>query len=348
MRNAMRMGMISAWYFGLSLTVSSCGVFINEDPDDDWEESQRYEYRTSFKKTEGSSSSVSEVSCTEHRQQRNYEKNYERYCYEKEESFIDTTCQGDACNQVKVNVFYLLNEDLGSSQTVIVEAFDNPYFAGSPEASAILDGFDASRAGRRSTAEIFLPDGTFYFRAFISHRQDEVTPYEYNGMSLVTEKPMGTYGALSELRSLVLNNEEESNHSVDIFLDKLFKGPDAESQAFLRLLVSLPEGFQAPLGRQVRIELHTQDDFAFLPAQVYSIPSESFLIAGLEGRAEFLSPQVPIGKYFIRSYLDSNSNGFWDDGELYRVLKKYDEPAWVEIKSLRTATVELALVAVTP
>lgn len=339
---------------GLALTVlpiSGCAVFLDDDDEKkngdfndthyDYPHYSYENYAYDFSYSDG----LKETECAEDDVEY-ISGDGDRVCFEGPDTQWETTCERDECIKVAVNVFYLLDKDLGRSNSVVVEAFDNPHFAGSPESSARLTGFDASAPGRRGKVDLYLDGELYYFRAYVAQDGSEALPYEYSGMQLVSDRPVGTYGALSELQSLDLRSlYGDEPASIDIYLDKLFKaaGDEEPSEAYLRLLLNLPEGYKPPLDRLVRIELHEQEDFAFKPAHVFSVPTENFLVEGRTGKAEFLSPQLPEGKYFLYAYLDASGNEFADAGEPQQTYYGFGEPARVEIIARRTASLSLEL-----
>ena len=269
------------------------------------------------------------------------------FCVEKKDRRWMSNCKSDECQAVPVNIHYMLSEDLGTSNHVVVEAFDNAKFSGSPISILDVTNFDASRAGTHSEDVIFLEPGVYYFRAYISKDHTTVVPYEYQGMELVGDQPVGYFGALSEATKAIIDGRGDwtSSRSVNIYLDKLMKraGTEAPSHAHLRLQLTLEQGIEVPLGVKVLIQLFAKDDFSFDPDVSYDVASENFKVEGQLGKTEFISPDMAPGQYFIRTFLDLSKNGYYDDGEPLAVFEKNTEHARVSIQEHRTESIALVL-----
>jgi len=67
------------------------------------------------------------------------------------------------------------------------------------------------------------------------------------------------------------------------------------------------------------------------------------MISSRPRQAETILTNLPVGKYLVFAFLDANGNEFYDDGELAQVYSRNDAPAFVAVKSNRTASLELTL-----
>ena len=121
----------------------------------------------------------------------------------------------------------------------MVEAFDNRHFTGSPVATTSLSNFDTSRTGERVDTRLFLPSGSFYLRAFISREDQTVIPYSYQDMELVANKPMGVYGAISQIQSIDVYEGDNRLDDVDIVINKLFTKPVSYTHLTLPTIYSV-------------------------------------------------------------------------------------------------------------
>ena len=132
---------------------------------------------------------------------------------------------------------------------------------------------------------------------------------------------------------------------VNIYLDKLFKSPeaDAPSDAHIRVIVHIDEEYEVPQAQAVVIQLHTTNDFAFHPAYEFEIPSEALLVEGNKGRAEYVSGDLDINDYYVFVFLDLSGNGYHDVGEPSAVFKREGEPSTVHVQNDRTDSIELTL-----
>ncbi len=268
-------------------------------------------------------------------------------CYEDDENEWHTNCESGECQALSVNVHYMLSEDLGDGQKVIVEAFDNPHFSGSPKSSLIMTNFDASRPGKHQDEVLFLKPGEYYFRAYIDHQENPALPYQYQGMEVITDRPLGVFGALSDLTKVVVEtgSYQRAQQPVNIYLDQLLKRPGFEepTNARIRFKLDISEGFDVPLDRKVMIQLFDGEDFAYNPIHRFEIPSENFLVVGRLGQYEFITPDLPEGRYFIQVFLDPSENGYWDSEEPGAIYYRYGEKGIVVVKENRTETISLNL-----
>lgn len=256
----------------------------------------------------------------------------------------DRRCGQEACKEVDIMVVYGLNESISAQSTVVVEAFDNPRFAGSPLASARVTGFDASHLGSSTHASLYLAPGDFFVRAYLSTDEEVVAPYEYGNMELVSNKPVGYHGAASGPQSIHVDADAPSGTPFTVTLAHLFKAPQDElpSDANLRIRLHVnPES--VTVNERLLIELRDTTDFAVTPVATYFIPSDSLLVEGKKGQGEFIARNLAPGKYSILAYLDSNNNGFADDEEIQQTFRKEGAPDFVRIVERRTETIDLTL-----
>jgi|GEM_PF-1454775 len=278
-----------------------------------------------------------------------------RECFQKLDTVWRPSCRTEECQEVPVYVNYMLNEDLGGQSTVFVEAFDNPHFVGAPASSVQVGHFNTSRPGTYERTSIWLEPGAYYLRAFVSYDDSKTVPYQYQQMQLVSERPLGIFGALSSPAPLTVKPRkvERNADPVHILIDKLFRDPNAkvETKAHLRVSMTVPvcspEATEpctpVPESRTVIVRLFEDDDLQRVPVASFSMPSEAFLVSTRPGRAELLSPELPIGRYVVFAFVDENANQFHDDGELAQTFARYGAPALVKIEAHRTAELTLNL-----
>ena len=290
-------------------------------------------------------------------------------CYQKLDTVWRPSCRTNECQEVPVYVNYVLNEDLGAQSTVVVEAFDNPHFVGAPASVVQVGHFNTSRPGTYERTSIWLEPGAFYLRAFVTDDDSKIVPYQYQQLQLVSERPLGVFGALSGPSMLTVKPRRIAPNPdpVHIVIDKIFRDPNAkvETNAHLRLSFSAPicsdkptsDGTTnaapdaatpvnctpVPESRTLIVRLFEDDDFLRVPVAAFSMPSEAFLVSTRPGRAELLSPALPTGKYVVLAFVDENANLFYDPGELAQMYTKFAAPAVVNIEANRTAELTMNL-----
>jgi hypothetical protein len=254
-------------------------------------------------------------------------------------------CSGEDCREVRVDVHYMLSEDIGEDQFVVVEAFDNPRFAGQPATTGLLNGFDATGPGEHDGLTLQLTPGEYYLRAYVSTGSENTLPYEYGDMQLVSDHPVGIFGAGSAPVKVDLRGDADTAQSVDIYLDKLFKrkGAGEGTAAFLRVELAIADGVDIPVGGKVLVELFDNDDFAYAPVHSFEIATENFLVEGRRGRTELVTPELGLGRFYLRAYLDASGNGFWDEAEPVATYMTGGIKGLLEIKAKRTESVALTL-----
>lgn len=268
-------------------------------------------------------------------------------CYQDGDTQWRVSCKQAECQGVPVYVHYMLTENLGLANTVMVEAFDNPRFLGNPVSSVRVGNFNANRPGDYRQADLFLAPGEYYVRAYVSQDNETAIPYQYGGMQLISDKPIGVYGALSGVETLVVKPRASQRWPapLNVYLDQLFKKPgnEAPTHANLRVRFSVPQNITVEAGRKVILQLHDDTDLAKTPVAQFELASENLLVEGHRGRAEYVANNLKSGNYFVYAFLDRNGNGYQDEGEPQQLLKKNNEPALVKIIANRTETVDLSL-----
>lgn len=277
------------------------------------------------------------------------------HCFESEDFTWRTSCQSDSCQEVKVFTHYMLEDDLGAGRVVHIEAFDNQYFQGAPASQVRIANFDARR-GEWRDAQLFLQPGEYYLRAFMTTADDTVTPYSLGNMTLVSDQPVGVFGALSgaEMVRVAPRSQNRFPDPVHIYLDKLFKKPgtEPETNAHLRLNLTVADGSTVADGRQVIVRLLKNRDLSETPAAEFTMASELLLVQGRLGKAEFVSPSLTIGDYLVFVFVDVNGNNNYDDGELAGIHTVNAQPAAIAIRKDRTESLPLLLapatISVTP
>lgn len=269
---------------------------------------------------------------------------YSKYmCYENQNYRWRTSCESNECNATKVFVHYMLTKSIGDNLTVHVEAFDNKHFDGYPVATVEVLHFNA-KTGSHDSADLFLPPGEFYLRAFVSNDDRQPTPYQFEGMELVADRPMGVYGAVSGAEKVVVDAWGETA-PLHIMIDKLFTKPGTEpaTNSRLRLKLATDALDQVELGRSIYIELFESDDFGTIPTYSFEMSSSLLKVQGQEGKAEFISPNLDLGQYVVRAYLDGNGDKFHDAPELVSVYEELGAPKLVTFQQDHTQTLSLEL-----
>ncbi len=281
-------------------------------------------------------------------QREKYKGQHELSCFKDHQQTWIANCRGDDCRAVTAFVHYMLEEDLGNSNAVIVEAFDNPKFVGSPISQVTIQGFTANRAGDFKQTKLYLSPGSYYLRAYISNEDEALTPYSYGGMEMVRDRPIGVYGALSRPHAINVtpSSYEASVEPVHISLDLLFKKPGVEqpTNAYVRLKLSTQDLAAVTAGRKIVIQLHEDMDLMRIPLEQFQVASEQWLVEGRKGMTEFVSPSLATRDYVVFVFLDADGNGYYDEGELAQIYQVQGQPGRLAVHANRTATVSLELV----
>ncbi len=259
-----------------------------------------------------------------------------------------SNCSGSACASLSVFAHYMLTDNLGTQQTMHIEAFDNPQFNRAPVASLEISGFDASKPTSTAREEIFLAPGEYYFRAYLTHDGASAIPYSLQGMELVTDSPLGVLGALSGAQRVLVKNTSQSVEPVHIYIDQLLKKtqPAEDTQARIRLQIALPPVTPVEKFRDVHVLLLKAADLEMLPAYNFTLSSNLLTADGLA--TDFVSPSLEAGAYFVFAYIDSNSNGFVDSGELGAFVETEGQPTAVLVDKNRTKVLMTTLAPFRP
>lgn len=257
------------------------------------------------------------------------------------------SCQQASCQGVPVFVYYMLTEDLGSDNVVYIEAFDNAYFMGTPKSVVRMGSFQATKPGQHQRADLYLAPGEYFVRAYISNEEQKIVPYPYQNMQMVSNKPTGVYGAVSGVKSLQVKPRSLERHPepLHVYLDQLFKKQQGETPTNANLRVKLSVGADTVVedGRKIIIEILKDEDLQKTPVKQFEMASESLLVEGRKGKAEFVASNLPTGEFFVFAFLDSNSNGYFDAGELSKLHAANGTASKVKIISDRTEAIELTL-----
>lgn len=276
------------------------------------------------------------------------------YCYEnkKEEKIWETNCQASSCAGLPVYVYYMLTEDLGTANVVLLEAFDNPRFAGAPIASSRMGSFNASKPGQYQKADLYLKPGEYYIRAFIANDDQMVLPYQYQNLNLVSDKPVGVVGALSGIQTVVVKSrsQQPNPNPVSVYIDQLFKTPQSEvpSNADMRIRFNIENPETIQLGRKLIVELHKDIDLTVKPIENFEMATERLMVEGRKGKAELIATDVPLGSFTVFAFIDNNGNGFYDVDEPARFFMKADEPSLVKLEANRIVTLDMNLSVIQP
>lgn len=311
---------------GLAVVFSTSGCFIGlDDGEDD------FYYEASYPHTEYPNREV------------DYCETYGWCSGESEDTVKESNCFGLECKSVDVVVNYLLSDDLGKSKTLKIEAFEDPEFSTNPVASISVFQFDASRPGTTVKEKMQLDTGEYYFRAYLTSENGSVVPYEYRGMKLVSDAPVGVFGLLGVAQKVTIDHESGSVQDVVISLDRLFKPEDMrQTDAFLRLKVEIDPLFAVTEETDLWIQLFDSPDFAYKPVAAYKVSALS-LNEETEFKTEFISPQLDEGDFYLRVYMDVSKNGYFDELEPVYVHSMYGQTQSIRIIANRTETVKASL-----
>jgi hypothetical protein len=255
-----------------------------------------------------------------------------------------SNCRGRDCQILNVFAHYSLQENLGVNRTLVIEAFENAQFSGSPAANIRIAGFDASRPNSSDREEMYLAPGEYYFRAYFTTDATQPTPYPMDGMILVGDAPVGVYGALSGAKRVVVK-PNQLPEVINIYIDQLFKKPGSEAATNARIRLRLnvsPDDF-VPANRDVRIFLLKTPDIESKPLYDLSFSSNLLLVHGQEYRAEYVTPSLAVASYYVFAFLDENSNGYYDSTELGAFYLENQEVSSFPVERDRTRSLQLTL-----
>ena len=260
-----------------------------------------------------------------------------------EESDI-ANCDNDNYQSINVIINYKLTENLGRNRTLKIEAFDEPDFSTSPVTSTTVFQFDATKPGTTVREVMHLDSGDYYFRAYLTDEDGNVIPYDYQGMQLVSNSPVGVFGVLGVAKKVTITDcPYTKNDDVLISLDRLFKPYDPkDSDAYIRLKVEVAPDKAVRRKAYLRIELFDRDDFAYEPIESFKVSALS-LNQQSGYKTEFVSPQLNTGNFYLRVYIDTSGNGYFDESEPMYSHRIYGELTPVRIIENRTETINVNL-----
>ena len=254
------------------------------------------------------------------------------------------------CAAIPVLTTYLLDKDLGSTKWLVVEAYDNPLFIGSPIRNSIVTNFNATKIGNRIMTVLGLPPGTFYIRSYLVDGREKL-PNWYDNKNSNSSETKTILGAISTTEKIVFQQtlSYETNkrcpQSVILEMKKLVTNPNAEpiTNARMRFGIKATDVSKIPEGRKVRIELRDKQDLTETPFKTFEIKSEQLLISTRPGFVEFVTPQLDLGYYFAFVYVDTNDNNNFDQGELSAWAMNGTHVAPVRIESNKTISIPIEL-----
>ncbi|MES2744231.1 MAG: hypothetical protein V4655_02345 [Bdellovibrionota bacterium] len=257
-----------------------------------------------------------------------------------------TNCAANSCGTVSVFAHYMLNENLGPQKTLRMEAFTNPQFTGSPVASLEIQGFDASKPTSSGLEEIFLAPGEYYFRAYLSPEGSTAVPYSLQGMELVSDTPVGVLGALSGAQRVLVKSPQAPAEAVHIYINQLFKKPVQAEESFakIRLDLSLSEDQKAKTEkyRDVHVLLLKEADLELKPNYDFTLSTTALITE--TPSTSFVSPSVEPGSYYVFTFIDANSNRYFDETEIGSYISNADgKPELVTLEKDRTKGLKLGL-----
>ncbi|MBC7659034.1 MAG: hypothetical protein H7249_04935 [Chitinophagaceae bacterium] len=254
-----------------------------------------------------------------------------------------TNCSGSGCGTVHVAAYYMLTENLGP-QTLHVEAFDNASFTNAPVSSLEIAGFDASKPSSTNFEELYLAPGEYYFRAYLTQGTAAPLPYSLQGMELVSDAPIGVWGALSGAQRVLVKSAGAVMDPVVIKIDQLFKKAQApeDTLAKFRLQITLSDtAASVEKFRNIHILLLKAPDLELVPTYDFTLSSNNLLATGLN--TDFVSPSLTPESYYVFAYVDANSNGFVDAGELSGFIQDAGKPSLVLIDKNKTKSLSVSL-----
>ena len=187
---------------------------------------------------------------------------------------------------------------------------------------------------------------TYYARAFIAKSDDAVVPYEYADMKLVANQPIGVFGALSSPATITVHKvNDEEREPMYITIDKLFKKPGQakDHRAFLRMKLTLQKGAAVENDRNIVIQLLEEADIQMEPKYQFKLPTASLKVEGRKGATEFVSDSLELGSYYVFVFVDENSNGYYDRGELAQYYGNSGDLKSLSVKERRTKYLALEL-----
>ncbi|SMF22159.1 hypothetical protein [Pseudobacteriovorax antillogorgiicola] len=252
-------------------------------------------------------------------------------------------CSSESCQTVGVMAHYQLAEDLGPRATLWIEAYNNPDFAGAAQSTLRISSFDATFPHSTSREEMFLEPGEYYFRAYLSNRPDQALPPALQGMDPVGDA-YGIFGAISQPERVLIKPYDMAP-MVHIHINRLFEDPNGQIDynGKMRLNISMPEEAMIEQNRRLVIQLHDNANIDQLAAKQFIMESKEFLIIGQQGKAQFLSPSIDLGRYYLFVFLDSDGNGYYDTGELAYFYNRNGEPWTLSIEEKTTKTLAVPL-----
>ncbi|MCX6131165.1 MAG: hypothetical protein NTX25_19170 [Proteobacteria bacterium] len=332
-----------AFFAVLMPLLQSCSLYLDDAPDK--RDQTSYEYAkwvthpdsSNYEFVKCSSSQAETLLCGQRPGSSWGKANEPQYSWQ-------SNCQGTRCQTLSLFVHYTLQQNLGSNQNLLVEAFQNPQFTGSPAASIQIAGFDASRPNSTGLEEIYLAPGEYYLRAYFTTAQAGSKPYPLGDMIPVGMEPSGIYGAVSAAKRIVIKDEPYPE-TLHISIDQLYKKPgsEPESHAQIRLHLSVNPDSAIPLDRKVLIFLLTAADLEATPVYTYSFSSNMFLLKNQENQAEFVSPSLSPGNYYLFVFIDKNSNGYYDKDEIGGFYKEAEKIVAVPVEHERMRNLDLLL-----
>jgi hypothetical protein len=205
-------------------------------------------------------------------------------------------------------------------------------------------GFDTSRPNSTDKEEIYLAPGEYYFRAYLAHEGDHPLPYAFEGMELVGDHPVGFLGALSGAERIVVKTAGDQQ-VLHITIDQLYKKPQAEpdSLAKLRLQISVDPSVTIPHARDLHVVLSNEANLEATPVYDFTLSTDELLIKDQENQADFLSPSLTPGSYYVFTYIDANGNGYADPEETSAYVLEGTDPVVVKVEQNRTRSVKVQL-----
>ena len=236
--------------------------------------------------------------------------------------------------RLPVKVVYAQTENIGPNYWLVLEAFDNALFIGSPVEIVTQPGFDATRAGNDMVVPIYLDHSQYYLRAYLVDVSPAI-PFELGGLELIKDKPVGVLGVLSSPLAVTPSTEEKCPPPVELGLNQTFRSSEITTEARIRLMMthSTPENIEPD--KDLIMQLRTGDDLEQNPIKEWRMSSNGLLIRSQLGKAEYVTEQLELGRYFLTVFIDQNANGYIDIGEWFT------EMVMVKVEGEKTLGVNL-------
>lgn len=248
-------------------------------------------------------------------------------------------------HEAPVFVHYMASEDLGDEVAAFVEVFDNRFAQGAPTQVVPISGFRAHR-GSWTQTPVKLAAGTHWLRAYLTTADDRRLPYEIGDMLPSESVESTVYGSVSRVEELVIDKNQAVTPT-NLFFNSLLvrPGTEPETNARIRINLTVADGVVINADRKVRVELRETDDLQVEPVARLGFSSNLLLIEGRHGQTEYVTPNLPEGKYTVFAFIDEDGNDRYDAGEAAQLYVKNGAALLIKVEKNRLTPIDLQLVA---